>query len=179
MSKAVDNIEIGPKWGEMTKLLMFLLSFGANPFDTFQVSHKFCGQRGAKLYHIRINLISFIRNRNVNFLNFVIEKGLNLYYQKFIDNIVHLIDVKYNLGRGNDIVQLCNVIVKNYLLGTIEERYQIGKQRFELQKHWIMVDQSFRPNQDVHDTYYPLLYSRYGKGRGSTRYHVTQYQTDV
>ena len=126
MNKSEFNIEtIGTrlKWGQTSQMLIYLLSFGANPFDTFQVSHKFCGQRGAKLYHIRMNLISFIRNRNVNFLNFVIEKGLNLYYQKFIDHIVHLIDVKYNLGTGNDIVQLCNVIVKNYLFGTIEERY--------------------------------------------------------
>ena len=166
MSKAVDNIEIGPKWGEMTKLLMFLLSFGANPFDTFRIHH----DRYRK--DIRMNLISFIKNRNINVWNDVVNQGLNLYYKKYIDNIVNFMNAKYNLGQSDDIVQICEIIVRHYVFGTIEDRYQLGKRRFVQQLHvqkskWESPKQRMkfeidwntnkRPNQDPHDTYYPLV----------------------
>ena len=136
-----NNINGNISWQQLTEMLIYLLSFGANPFDTFQVVRGFGGWRAGTKCYIRMNLLSFARNRNIeiilgsdsNSYNYnydPIAKGLRLYYKKYSDKLVNAIENEYNLGEGGDIIQISELIVNKFVFGTVEQRYQIGKERF-------------------------------------------------
>lgn len=68
-----NNINGNISWQQLTEMLIYLLSFGANPFDTFQVVRGFGGWRAGTKCYIRMNLLSFARNRNIELYWAVIQ----------------------------------------------------------------------------------------------------------
>eukprot|EP01084_Bolivina_argentea_P039091 72245_1 len=108
------------KWKLQCCILKYLLSFGADPFQTFETKHQFGPQSHSPVHSLKLNLILFIQNRKLDDLMNVVKQGIDMFYKKYENNILEVVNNVYGIeGFAEQVVPF---IVRNMLFGNVEYR---------------------------------------------------------